>query len=275
LSLAPLLAVLVVVMLAASAGAEITGGRPGSAPRVEPRATIRDTNLNFTLELPAGFVAAPDVLRRNPSMLHAYALGRRDSNGVSITLMIERLNRTLRPNERVRASQIPKDMAGELLTAQWNGLTVDNVLAQKKYGHRTYLAYHVRIPLQKEAIQLELVGPATRKDELDAILRKLLGGLQGESNWTPVAAAGSAGGTGAGGSDVCTASPRTVMIGVAVVGFIAAVPLFWPRRPRRATVMPTHAPPTHATPPPPLAPISAPSTGGATPPPLPPRPPNS
>ena len=265
--LAPLAAV--VVVLAALAGPVpakimITGDRTGVS--AGPRATIRDTHRDFTLELPEGFVPAPDVLRRKPDMLYAYALGRRDSNGVSITLMIERLGRTLEQGQRLQRSHIPKDLAGELMTAQWNELTLDGFLAQKKYGHRTYLAYHVQVPLKQEAIQLELVGPATRKEELDAILRQVLDGLQGQSNWTPVAA----GGAGAGSGDVFTASPRTVIIGVAVVGSLAAIPLFWPRRPRREALEAAFEP-TTTSPPPPAA---ATWNGGPTPPPLPPRPPS-
>src|SRR5688572_18153800 len=111
------------VPLAGPAGAEITGGRAGGwlggAPGLArgaargaapgDRATIRDTNFNFTLELPDGFVAAPEVIHKNPTFLHAYGLGRRDSNGVSITLVIQRFGRTLDRDERIPASEFTDD----------------------------------------------------------------------------------------------------------------------------------------------------------------------
>ena len=271
-------------MLAALPGSPRTGSAAAQAVTSGASAgkTLMDAKLGFILELPAGFVAAPDVLARNPSMLYAYALGRRDSNGVSITLMIERLGKQLR-RERLQRSQIPKDVTGEIVTKEWNGFTLEVMVMEKKLGHRTYLAYVARVPLKGEAIQLELVGPTARKDELDVILRQLLDGLSGESNWSAddVAAAATPGAS----RDLFGVSPRAFLIGAAAVGAVAFIPLFWPRRPRRelgsATRVASSAASTSSSSssrsmssssshPPPLPPRVS---SGATPPPLPSRPP--
>ena len=41
----------------------------------------------------------------------------------------------------------------------------------------------VQIPLTREAIQAGVIGPATRVEMLEDLLRQILEGLNGESNW--------------------------------------------------------------------------------------------
>jgi hypothetical protein len=272
------------VSVATAATVEIIPRRPRNA---NTGTTLMDANLGFFLDLPPGFVPAPDVLQRNPGVIHAYAYGRRDSNGIAITLTIERLGRTLRREHL----QVPKDVVGEIVTTDWNGFAIDAMLIQKTLANRTYISYIVRIPLKREAIQLELAGPAARKDEVDALLRKLLDGLSGESNWEKPTMSAPGGGAGAasavGGSEnPLGVSSRTVLICVTLVGIAAIIPLFWPRNrsgnrcvrggafsSARMSSTPPPLPPPSPPPLPPVA-LSTPPGAAAVPPPLPPRLPN-
>jgi hypothetical protein len=54
----------------------------------------------------------------------------------------------------------------------------------ERLGEIPIITYNVMIPLKRAAIQIKLMGPVDRGPEIKLLLREILDGLQGESNWS-------------------------------------------------------------------------------------------
>jgi hypothetical protein len=79
-----------------------------------------------------------------------------------------------------------------LFTTNWQGFDVDGFEVPERLGEIETITYNVQIPLKKRAaIQLKLFGAVDRKPDLDRLLKELLAGLTGESNWIPSASPAS------------------------------------------------------------------------------------
>lgn len=148
--------------------------------------TIVDKSLGFTLSLPEGFVAKPDLIAAAPDIAHAFVLGDLTDDQPDIMLFIERMGGVI-PREPLSPEQLPPGFQGRLFTMKWQGFDVDAFEVPEQLNGVEMLTYNVQIPLKHKAIQVKLFGPADREAELRGLLSEILAGLEGESNWIPSA----------------------------------------------------------------------------------------
>ena len=149
--------------------------------------TIVDEARGFTLTLPDGFVADPDLVGVAPGIVHAFVLGDPTDDDLDIILFIEKLRGTI-GRERLKQEDMPPSFQGRLFTAQWQGFTVDAFEIPEQLGDIQTITYNLQIPLKRAAIQVKLFGPADRKSEMRRLTTEILAGLKGESNWIQSAA---------------------------------------------------------------------------------------
>ena len=144
--------------------------------------SVVDKALGFTLRLPDGFVANPDLVGAAPNIVHGFVLGDPTDDEQDIVLFIEDM-RGIIGRERLSPKDMPPGFQGRLFTIQWQGFDVDAFAVPEQFGEIKTITYNVQIPLKRSAIQVRLVGIADRDSELKVLLAETLAGLEGESNW--------------------------------------------------------------------------------------------
>src|SRR3954454_12293854 len=75
--------------------------------------TITDSNLGFTLNLPPGFVARPDLVGAKPDIVHAFQFGEIKDGDVPVLLLIEKMGGVIN-RERLTKQNMPSGFNGEL-----------------------------------------------------------------------------------------------------------------------------------------------------------------
>lgn len=142
---------------------------------------IRDEQLRFTLKLPEGFQPM-DAPPPKPDIIYMFSLGEPEQLDELVVLRIERM-RAMLPNEPLDASLLPADRQVTIFTLPWKQFEINGVEFSQDVEGLTFVNLNVQVPLAPKAIQLNLAGAISRREELFALMRELLGGLEGETNW--------------------------------------------------------------------------------------------
>jgi hypothetical protein len=148
--------------------------------------TISDKANGFTITVPDGFVPAPNPPASPLETLYCFSLGPSDDGKPHITLLISKMDRTIR-QLRLREEQLPPTFHGRLMTTNWQGFEVDEIEVRQQANGIDMLVYVVQIPLKRAAIQVTVAGPVDKQEDLKKLMRTILDGLHGESNWGPSA----------------------------------------------------------------------------------------
>jgi len=144
--------------------------------------TLVDETRGFTLVLPDGFVANPDLVGASPDIVHGFVLGDPTDEDLDIILLIEKMRGTI-GRQRLKPEDMPSDFQRRLFTTKWQEFEVDAFEVPEQLGEIQTITYNVQIPLKRAAIQVKLFGPADRESELKSLLAEILANLKGESNW--------------------------------------------------------------------------------------------
>jgi len=179
--------------------------------------TIVDPQLGFTLTLPDEFLPRPDLIGVKPDLVHAFQFGRITEGDTPVLLLIFRM-RGIIDRDRLTMQSMPEDFKGSLFVVTWRGIEVDGILTPETVNGIHVNNNIVQIPLRREAIQVNLVGRADREESLQVLLRRVLDGLDGESNWLPSLLPPSIAGS---------QNYGIVLICVAIVGMIVGLAIFW------------------------------------------------
>jgi hypothetical protein len=156
----------------------VCAGVSGSA-RAE---VIRDEKLNFTLTLPDGFVDFPPG-KEEPGTVYSYLQGTPGTDDFAI-VTIKPMGGTI-GREALQHKDLPKieGVKFDLRREKWKTFDIDVMVGTaRQEGIGVYVAV-AQVPLKKEAIQVVVAGPETRREVVLATLRTLLGSLDGPSNW--------------------------------------------------------------------------------------------
>lgn len=175
--------------------------------------TVKDEQLHFTLDLPDGFAPRPDLIGAMPNIVHAFQYGEIKEGEIPVLLLIEKMGGFM-GRQRVTREHLPDGFVGEMFDTTWQGFDVQGVAVHETGNGLEGITYNVQIPLKDEAIQVKLLIPAERKDELKPLLRPILDGLHGESNWSSAAQPGIA------SSDSYGTILLAVMIGCVLIGLV-------------------------------------------------------
>ena len=161
----------------------VVDGLMHPSPPISAEEAVVDEARGFTLKLPDGFVAAPDLVGNPPDIVHAFILDDSNDETLDIMLFVEQ-QRGFIGRERLKPEDFPPGFPGTLFTTRWRGFELDAFRVPERLGDIATITYNVQIPLKRNAIQLKLFGPTDREPELKRLLGKVLDGLEGESNWT-------------------------------------------------------------------------------------------
>jgi hypothetical protein len=180
-------ALTLLAVLASCLGADVTSAE-----------TIRNSELGFTLEVPAGARHFPEGMQ-GPDMIHSYILKHPSVEGRLLTFTIERMHGTIGRSrmteedlrrERARHSDhplikaIPPNAQFDLIDETWQGFGIQVIRMRAEVQGVRFVAYIAQIPLRREAIQICVGCGQGNADEGRRLLRALLANLEGESNWT-------------------------------------------------------------------------------------------
>ena len=191
--------------------AVIVGCFAGAAPA----AVIEDSELGFTLTLPRGFTEFPEG-KEGPDIVYAWIRGN-PAAGEHVVIMIERLGGVIgREDLSKEVAKHKKEMERKglkdvaVFKERWKdaGVTVFRMtIAGDDFEAVSLVA---QVPLKREAIQVGVSSEVGREAESRAVLKEVLAGLDGESNWF----------TGEGGAGGLMKGLLPVGIAVAVVVII-------------------------------------------------------
>lgn len=177
--------------------------------------TIEDEALKFSLTLPDGFVARPDLQGVAPNVAHAFEFGDAAEDGTPILLFVEKLGGVI-GRERINPENMPAGFAGRHFVTTWQGFELDAFAVPESLEGMDVITYNVQIPLRGQAIQLKLFGPQSREERLQQLQRQLLDNLQGETNWLASAAP-----TSVVNSDSYATTMLAIGIGIALAVLVA------------------------------------------------------
>ncbi len=185
---------------------------------LESRAdTVADPKLGFTLKLPTDFVPRPDLVGATPDIVHAFQYGEATEGEIAVLLLIEKLGGVI-GRERLSSQDMPPGFNGDLFVTTWQGFEIDGFEVPESVNGVDAITYNVQIPLKREAIQVKLFGPVKREEVLRALLRQVLDGLKGESNWLAAAAPPSVAGS---------ENYGMVLLCLGIVGVVAGLVILW------------------------------------------------
>lgn len=147
---------------------------------------IHSDNLHFSIEIPAGYQDNPEALR-NP--LVAYGFYKIKPNGIRSDINIQPFGRTIddgpvdETDLQIIVDQLPPGSKVERTTEQWKDHTIAGLHYRIPHGDDVISVYTARVPLQPEAIQINVSGPIAGELDFRTTLRTLLQSLEADSNW--------------------------------------------------------------------------------------------
>jgi hypothetical protein len=152
-----------------------------------------------------------------PDVVHAFQYGEATEGEIAVLLLIEKLGGVI-GRQRLREQDMPPGYHGDLFVTTWKGFEVDGFEVPESVSGVDVITYNVQFPLKREAIQVRLFGPANREEVLRALLRQILDGLEGESNWFAAAAPPSL---------ANSENYGMVLLCLGVVGVVAGLLVLW------------------------------------------------
>ena len=207
------------------AGAVALAAAPAHA---DDAGKIRDAQRGFSFTVPAGYQASAGSV--GGRTYHAFTRGQPGEpsyavfrlTGLGGTIGRDELDHSAVENA---ARSSVKGTGVELTRFEyrktpWRTFDLDLVLAHATNGEQRLLTLGVQVPLEREALQLELMGPASSEPLLLSDLQVVLTSLDGKTSWL----------------DDSERSERLGRVIGGGIGLVIALPLAfaWRRRRRRS-----------------------------------------
>ena len=191
--------------------------------------TVTDPTLGFTLKLSSDFIPRSDLVGATPDIVHAFQYGDATDEGIAVLLLVEKLGGVI-GRERLKTQDMPPGFTGKLFVTTWQGFEIDGFEVPETVNGLDVITYHVQIPLRGEAIQVKLFGPVDREETLKPLLREILDGLDGKSNWLSSSAPSTV---------AESENYGTVLLCLGISGIVAGLVALWfvSRRTPRGTVL--------------------------------------
>ena len=160
--------------MATSAG--LAAPVPGASTR-----QIFNTDPDFIFNLPRDF---KDCLNKkaSPNMLYFWEQYDGDDHKTNVYVEIDRVQ---------ELPQVPfekPDNVERMYTEKWQGWDIDVYVIRSKIKNQNnqeqeMVTRNAAVPIKGNALKLQVTGPVDSDAQLDALLKGLLGTLQGKSNW--------------------------------------------------------------------------------------------
>jgi hypothetical protein len=163
---------------------------------------IHDAKLGLTLTLPEGFRDYPPG-RQQPNTPYSFIKGEPGTDDFAI-VGIEPMGGTI-GREPLKELPQAEGIKFGLRREKWRSFDIDVMVGVARQGQVGLYVLVAQVPLKPEAIQVKLVAPEAHQADLLALLRTLLAGLDGPSNWLTDAERGRSAGRAVGGLAVLLA----------------------------------------------------------------------
>jgi hypothetical protein len=147
--------------------------------------TINDHKLEFSLRLPPGFAERSELLALHPDNVHAFDYQIWDVDTITTVLIIQKMGGVL-PRLDIQ-NELTRPTNTKRFSMKWQTFEVVGSEVPVVMGGVECIQYNVQIPLKREAILIQMFGPRSREEAIRALLREVLDGLEGQSNWIPSA----------------------------------------------------------------------------------------
>jgi hypothetical protein len=152
---------------------------------------VNDAEHGFAFVVPDGFVDAPQA--KGPRVLHAYQRGDAAQGSFAIVQM-QSLGGTIGREPLIRATVEKAARAAAHLQGaeisgfdyrqvKWKSFDLELMVAYMGAGDIKVVTLATQVPLAKQAVQVQIVGPAAEEARLAQDLDAFLAGLDGKSNW--------------------------------------------------------------------------------------------
>ena len=153
---------------------------------------IHDLKNDFSFSLPGGYEDFPQG-RGAPNLLYSYARGKPGDSSYAV-LRMESLGGSISREGVIRETverAAKESVAGTGITisrfdyrkTRWKSFDLDLVVTSAAHEGRELVILGTQVPLAKDALQINLLGPAADEPRLLADLEELLGSFEGKSNW--------------------------------------------------------------------------------------------
>jgi len=161
-------------------------GPPQTLVRSPSGQVLTNGLLRFSMEIPEGFVDWPEGAV-SANVVHCYAKLLDGSNDLRLVINVQRLNGVIPPNQPLRREEVaqhaPPGTKLDLIQMSWRGYTVDTFVSELSQNGSEVIAYGIQVPLVPAAIQLNVGGPISQRQEIEKLADDLLASLDGNSNW--------------------------------------------------------------------------------------------
>jgi hypothetical protein len=143
---------------------------------------VTSTDPAFTLRLP------PDLKEftgKRPNVLYIWEQHNADDHKTGVYVVIEKVQGEL-PQGTVRK----EDLTGKVervYTEPWKSFDINVYLLRSETAGARMITRNAAVPLKGNAIKLQVTGPESSDAQMGAMLKSLLGALDGPTNWLPPA----------------------------------------------------------------------------------------
>ena len=153
--------------------------------------TVNDAQHGFAFVVPDGFVDAPQAM--GPHVLHAYQRGNAPEGSFALVQLQslsgpigrEHLDRAMVEKAMHDAARLQgAEISGfDYRKVKWKSFDLELMVVWMGAGDTKVVTLAAQVPLAKQAVQVQIVGPAVDEARLRQDLDAFLAGLDGKSNW--------------------------------------------------------------------------------------------
>ena len=185
---------------------------------------IVSTDPDFTMLLPADFRASQKL---PPGAIYFWQQFDRQDRKTGVFIVVEPVP------ELAQVSYKPFTGVDLVYTERWQGWDISVFVSHLKNGDQTMITRNAAVPLKGTAIKIQVSGPESADAQMDALIREILAGLQGQTNWvTPEVHK----------SHMLLYGLGFVGAAALVAGFLVLRKSFWDKRRRQSAEAAMHMP---------------------------------
>jgi len=143
--------------------------------------TVAHPQLGLRLTVPDGFAQDPERVQKQ--VVYAFQRPPEGQQKFGVFIVVSRLGGVLG-----REKLDPKGIASKnphvtLTTEKWKDFDIDVFRVPEQAGELRLLTFNAQVPLKPEAVQVSVIGEASREAELRGTLQSVLSNLDGQTNW--------------------------------------------------------------------------------------------
>jgi len=143
--------------------------------------TVAHPQLGFRLSAPDGFAQDPE--RVQGQVVYAFQRPPEGEQKVGVFIVVSRLGGVLGREKLDPKAMASKSPQVTLVTEKWQDFDIEVFRVPEQVGELQLLTFNAQVPLKPEAVQVAVIGEASREAELRSTLRSVLGSLDGQTNW--------------------------------------------------------------------------------------------